>query len=113
MPVKTMYKFIKGLLKQQEPEKRILAFDAVRGSMTMRNPPVSRKLKRSADKEYQECHGWLQHIVNGIADAERVGNPSKLKSIAKFTSPVRKGIDASLSGTRKILKDSMLRPRNV
>jgi hypothetical protein len=102
MPVKNMYKFIKGLLKQKEPEKRILAFDAVPAWLDDHEKSSRVSLETETNqpiKNIRNAMAQLQHIVNGIADAEH--DPAihpKLKSIARNSLPLFvKAMNASLS----------------
>ena len=97
-----MYKFIKDLLKQKEPEKYILAFDAIPAWLDEREKTSRASLETETDVPIQNIRNataQLQHIVNGIADAEH--DPAihpKLKSIAKNSLPLCvKAMNASLS----------------
>jgi hypothetical protein len=97
-----MYKFIKDLLKQKEPEKFILAFDAIPAWLDEREKTSRASLETETDAPIQNIRNataQLQHIVNGIADAEH--DPAihpKLKSIAKNSLPLFvKAMNASLS----------------
>jgi hypothetical protein len=97
-----MYKFIKDLLKQKEPEKFILAFDAIPAWLDEREKTSRASLETETDVPIQNIRNAtakLQHIVNGIADAEH--DPAihpKLKSIAKNSLPLFvKAMNASLS----------------
>jgi hypothetical protein len=97
-----MYKFIKNLLKQKEPEKFILAFDAIPAWLDEREKTSRASLETETDVPIQNIRNataQLQHIVNGIADAEH--DPAihpKLKSIAKNSLPLFvKAMNASLS----------------
>ena len=97
-----MYKFIKDLLKQKEPEKYILAFDAIPAWLDEREKTSRASLETETDVPIQNIRNataQLQHIVNGIADAEH--DPAihpKLKSIAKNSLPLFvKAMNASLS----------------
>ncbi|MDD1695390.1 MAG: hypothetical protein LUQ54_00690 [Methanoregula sp.] len=97
-----MYTFIKKFLKQKEPEKCILSFDAIPAWLTQQE-----KISRSAFENETEAPvrnirnatAQLQLIVNGIADAEH--DPAihpKLKSIAKNSLPLFvKAMNSSLS----------------
>ena len=97
-----MYKFIKDLLKQKEPEKCTLAFDAIPAWLDDREKTSRASLETEMDMPIQNIRNataQLQHIVNGIADAEH--DPAihpKLKSIAKNSLPLFvKAMNASLS----------------
>ena len=97
-----MYKFIKDLLKQKEPEKFTLAFDAIPAWLDEREKTSRASLETETDVPIQNIRNataQLQHIVNGIADAEH--DPAihpKLKSIAKNSLPLFvKAMNASLS----------------
>ena len=97
-----MYKFIKDFLKQKEPEKFILAFDAIPAWLDEREKTSRASLETETDVPIQNIRNataQLQHIVNGIADAEH--DPAihpKLKSIAKNSLPLFvKAMNASLS----------------
>ena len=97
-----MYKFIKDLLKQKEPEKFTLAFDAIPAWLDEREKTSRASLETETDAPIQNIRNataQLQHIINGIADAEH--DPAihpKLKSIAKNSLPLFvKAMNASLS----------------
>ena len=97
-----MYKFIKDFLKQKEPEKCTLAFDAIPAWLDDREKTSRASLETETDMPIQNIRNataQLQHIVNGIADAEH--DPAihpKLKSIAKNSLPLFvKAMNASLS----------------
>jgi len=97
-----MYKFIKDLLKQKEPDKCSLAFDAIPAWLDEREKTSRASLETETDVPVQNIRNataQLQHIVNGIADAEH--DPAihpKLKSIAKNSLPLFvKAMNASLS----------------
>ena len=97
-----MYSFFKKFLKPKEPEKFILAFDAIPAWLDEQE-----KISRSAletdtvipIRNIRNSTAQLQHIVNGIADAEQ--DPAihpKLKSIAKNSLPLFvKAMNSSLS----------------
>ena len=97
-----MHSFIKKLLKPKEPKKYDLAFDAIPAWVDEQE-----KISRSAlehetitpVKDIRNATAQLQHIVNGIADAEH--DPAlhpKLKSIAKNSLPLFvKAMNSSLS----------------
>jgi hypothetical protein len=97
-----MHSFIKKLLKPKEPKKYELAFDAIPAWVDEQE-----KISRSAlehetitpVKDIRNATAQLQHIVNGIADAEH--DPAlhpKLKSIAKNSLPLFvKAMNSSLS----------------
>jgi len=97
-----MYKFIKDLLKPKEPEKFILTFDAIPTWLDEREKTSRALLETETGLPMQNIRNataQLQHIVNGIADAEH--DPAihpKLKSIAKNSLPLFvKAMNASLS----------------
>jgi len=97
-----MYKFIKDFLKQKEPEKFILAFDAIPAWLDEREKTSRASLETETDVPIQNIRNataQLQHIINGIAGAEH--DPAihpKLKSIAKNSLPLFvKAMNASLS----------------
>ena len=97
-----MYKFIKDFLKQKEPEKFTLAFDAIPAWLDEREETSRVSLETQTHVPIQnirDATAQLQHIVNGIADAEH--DPAihpKLKSIAKNSLPLFvKAMNASLS----------------
>jgi hypothetical protein len=97
-----MYKFIKDLLKPKEPEKFILTFDAIPTWLDEREKTSRALLETETGLPIQNIRNataQLQHIVNGIADAEH--DPAihpKLKSIAKNSLPLFvKAMNASLS----------------
>jgi hypothetical protein len=97
-----MHSFIKKLLKQKEPKKYTLAFDTIPAWLDEQE-----KISRSAlenetinpVRNIRNATARLQHIVNGIADAEH--DPAihpKLKSIAKNSLPLFvKAMNSSLS----------------
>jgi hypothetical protein len=97
-----MHSFIKKFLKPKEPEKYILGFEAIPAWVDEQE-----KISRSAlenetitpVKDIRNATAQLQHIVNGIADAEH--DPAihpKLKSIAKNSLPLFvKAMNSSLS----------------
>jgi hypothetical protein len=97
-----MHSFIKKLLNPKEPKKYILAFDAIPAWLDEQE-----KISRSAlenetinpIRNIRNASAKLQHIVNGIADAEH--DPAihpKLKSIAKNSLPLFvKAMNSSLS----------------
>jgi hypothetical protein len=97
-----MHSFIKKLLNPKEPKKYILAFDAIPAWLDEQE-----KISRSAlenetinpIRNIRNASAQLQHIVNGIADAEH--DPAihpKLKSIAKNSLPLFvKAMNSSLS----------------
>jgi hypothetical protein len=97
-----MYSFIKKLLKQKEPDKCILAFDAIPAWLDEREKIARSSLETETVvpvRNIRNATAQLQHIVNGIADAEH--DPAihpKLKSIAKNSLPLFvKAMNASLS----------------
>jgi hypothetical protein len=97
-----MHSFIKKLLKQKDPKKYTLAFDTIPAWLDEQE-----KISRSAlenetinpVRNIRNATARLQHIVNGIADAEH--DPAihpKLKSIAKNSLPLFvKAMNSSLS----------------
>jgi hypothetical protein len=97
-----MHSFIKKFLKPKEPKKYELAFDAIPAWLDEQE-----KISRSAlehetvtpVRNIRNATAQLQHIVNGIADAEH--DPAihpKLKSIAKNSLPLFvKAINSSLT----------------
>jgi hypothetical protein len=97
-----MYTFIKKLLKQKVPVKFTLAFDAIPAWLNEQEKISRSALETETDaavKNIRNATAQLQHIVNGIADAEH--DPAihpKLKSIAKNSLPLFvKAMNASLS----------------
>jgi len=97
-----MYKFIKDLLKRKEPERIILTFNAVPAWLDERENSARISLETETTLPIQNIRNataQLQHIINGIADAEH--DPAihpKLKSIAKNSLPqFVKAMNASLS----------------
>jgi hypothetical protein len=97
-----MYKFIKDFLKPKEPEKFTLVFDAIPAWLNEREKTSRVLLETETHVPIQNIRNaaaQLQHIVNGIADAEH--DPAihpKLKSIAKNSLPLFvKAMNASLS----------------
>jgi len=97
-----MYTFIKKLLKQKEPEKFTLAFDAIPAWLDEREKILRTTLQTETDapvRNIRNATAQLQIIVNGIADAEH--DPAihpKLKAIAKNSLPLFvKTMTASLS----------------
>jgi hypothetical protein len=97
-----MYKFIKDFLKPKEPEKFPLSFDAIPAWIDEREKTSRVSLEtetRVPIQNIRNATAQLQHIVNGIADAEH--DPAihpKLKSIAKNSLPLFvKAMNASLS----------------
>jgi len=97
-----MHSFIKKFLKPKEPKNYELAFDAIPAWLDDHE-----KISRSAlehetvtpVRNIRNATAQLQHIVNGIADAEH--DPAihpKLKSIAKNSLPLFvKAMNSSLS----------------
>lgn len=87
-----MYTFIKNLLKQKEPEKFTLEFDAIPAWLEEREKDSRSVLDAETDapvKNIRNATAQLQHIVNGIAGTEH--DPAihpKLKSIAKNSLPL-------------------------
>jgi hypothetical protein len=97
-----MYKFIKDFLKPKEPEKFPLSFDAIPAWIDEHEKTSRVSLETETQVPIQNIRNataQLQHIVNGIADAEH--DPAihpKLKSIAKNSLPLFvKAMNASLS----------------
>jgi hypothetical protein len=97
-----MHSFIKKLLKQKEPEKFTLAFDAIPAWLDEQEKISRSALENetiTAVRNIRNATAQLQHIVNGIADAEQ--DPAihpKLKSIAKNSLPLFvKAMNSSLS----------------
>ncbi len=97
-----MYKFIKNILKRKEPDKIVLAFDAVPAWLDNREKIIITSLETDTIipvQKIKNATAQLQHIVNGIAGAEH--EPAihpKLKSIAKNSLPLFvKAMTASLS----------------
>ena len=97
-----MYSFIKKFLKQKEPDKFTLAFDTIPVWLNEREKISRSALETETDvpvRNVRNATAQLQHIVNGIADAEH--DPAihpKLKSIAKNSLPLFvKAMNASLS----------------
>ncbi len=97
-----MYKFIKDLLKKKEPEKMTISLDAVPALLDEREKALRLSLETETGLPIQNIRNasaQLQHIVNGIADAEH--DPAihpKLKSIAKNSLPLFvKAMNASLA----------------
>jgi len=97
-----MYKFIKDLLKKKEPERVVLSFTAALAWLD-ECEKTSRTLLDSETgtptQNIRNASAQLQHIINGIADAEH--DPAihpKLKSITKNSLPLFvKAMNASLS----------------
>jgi hypothetical protein len=97
-----MHSFIKKLLKPKEQEKLILAFDAIPPWLDEREKTSRSALEHETltpVRNIRNATAQLQHIVNGIADAEH--DPAihpKLKSIAKNSLPLFvKAMNSSLS----------------
>jgi hypothetical protein len=97
-----MYKFIKNLLKKKEPERVILSLNAVPGWLDEQEKSRRNLFETETRVPIQNIRNaiaQLQHIVNGIADAEH--DPAihpKLKSIAKNSLPLFvKAMNSSLS----------------
>jgi hypothetical protein len=97
-----MYKFFKDLLKKKEPENITLTFDAIPAWLDEHEKILRTSLRTETDVPVQNIRNamaHLQHIVNGIADAEH--DPAihpKLKTIAKNSLPLFvKAMKASLS----------------
>ena len=104
-----MHSFIKKLLKQKEPKKYTLAFDTIPAWLDEQE-----KISRSAlenetitpVRNIRNASAQLQHIVNGIADAEH--DPAihpKLKSIAKNSLPLF--VKAMISSLSKELPEDI------
>jgi len=97
-----MYTFIKKLLKHKEPDRFTLEFDAIPAWLDEREKISRSALETETNgplKNIRNATAQLQHIVNGIAEAEH--DPAihpKLKSIAKNSLPLFvKAMNASLS----------------
>ena len=97
-----MYKFFKDFLKKKEPENITLTFDAIPAWLDEHEKTLRTSLRTKTDAPVQNIRNataHLQHIVNGIADAEH--DPAihpKLKAIAKNSLPLFvKAMKASLS----------------
>ncbi|TFG90163.1 MAG: hypothetical protein E4H16_02320, partial [Candidatus Atribacteria bacterium] len=97
-----MYKFIKNILKRKDRDKFILSFDAIPAWLDNHEKIFRTSLETETDIPVQKIRNataQLQHIVNGIADAEH--DPAihpKLKTIAKNSLPLFvKAMNASLS----------------
>ncbi len=97
-----MHSFIKKFLKPKEPQKYILAFEAIPAWVDEQEKISHSALENETItpvKNIRNATAQLQHIVNGIADAEH--DPAihpKLKSIAKNSLPLFvKAMNSSLS----------------
>jgi len=97
-----MHSFIKKFLKPKEPKKCILAFDAIPAWLNEQEKTSRSALENETltpARNIRNATAQLQHIVNGIADAEH--DPAihpKLKSIAKNSLPLFvKAMNSSLS----------------
>jgi hypothetical protein len=97
-----MYKFFKDLLKKKGPENITLRFDAVPAWLDEHEKTLRATLQAETDapvRNIKNATSRLQHIVNGIAEAEH--DPAihpKLKTIAKNSLPLFvKAMKASLS----------------
>jgi len=97
-----MYKFLKDILKKKEPEHVTLTFDAIPAWLDNHEEGLRTKLRQETDtpvRNIRNATARLQHIVNGIAEAEH--DPAihpKLKTIAKNSLPLFvKAMKASLS----------------
>lgn len=97
-----MYKFLKDILKKKEPENVPLTFDAIPAWLDDHEEGLRTKLQKETDtpvRNIRNATARLQHIVNGIAEAEH--DPAihpKLKTIAKNSLPLFvKAMKASLS----------------
>ena len=100
--VRPMYKFIKNILKRKDRDKFILSFDTIPAWLDNHEKIFRTSLETETDIPVQKIRNataQLQHIVNGIADAEH--DPAihpKLKTIAKNSLPLFvKAMNASLS----------------
>ena len=97
-----MYKFFKDFLKKKEPEHVTLTFEAIPAWLDEHEKILRTSLRNETDAPVQNIRNAmarLQHIVNGIAEAEH--DPAihpKLKMIAKNSLPLFvKAMKASLS----------------
>ena len=97
-----MHSFIKKFLKPKEPKNYELAFDAIPAWLDEREKTLRLALEHETVtpvRNIRNATAQLQHIVNGIADAEH--DPAihpKLKSIAKNSLPLFvKAMNSSLS----------------
>jgi hypothetical protein len=97
-----MYKFFKDILKKKEPENVTLTFNAIPAWLDDHEKGLRTRLRQETDTPVQNIRNAtarLQHIVNGIAEAEH--DPAihpKLKTIAKNSLPLFvKAMKASLS----------------
>jgi len=97
-----MYKFFKDLLKKKEPEQVTLTFDAIPALLDEHEKTLRSRLRIETDnpvRNIKNSISRLQHIVNGIAEAEH--DPAihpKLKTIAKNSLPLFvKAMKSSLS----------------
>lgn len=97
-----MYKFLKDILKKKEPENVTLTFNAIPAWLDDHEEGLRTKLRQETDtpvRNIRNATARLQHIVNGIAEAEH--DPAihpKLKTIAKNSLPLFvKAMKASLS----------------
>ena len=97
-----MHSFIKKFLKPKEPKKYDLAFDAIPAWVDEQEKTSRSALEHETItpvRNIRNATAQLQHIVNGIADAEH--DPAihpKLKSIAKNSLPLFvKAMNSSLS----------------
>jgi hypothetical protein len=97
-----MHSFIKKFLKPKEPKKFELAFDAMPAWLDEQEKTSRLALEHETVtpiENIRNATAQLQHIVNGIADAEH--DPAihpKLKSIAKNSLPLFvKAMNSSLS----------------
>ena len=97
-----MYKFFKDFLKKKEPENITLTFGDIPAWLDRHEKTLRSSLQTETDEPVQNIRNataHLQHIVNGIADAEH--DPAihpKLKTIAKNSLPLFvKAMKASLS----------------
>ena len=97
-----MYKFLKDILKKKEPENVTLTFNAIPAWLDDHEQGLRTKLLQDTDtpvRNIRNANARLQHIVNGIAEAEH--DPAihpKLKTIAKNSLPLFvKAMKASLS----------------
>src|SRR4030042_391833 len=97
-----MYKFLKDILKKKEPENVTLTFNAIPSWLDDHEEGLRTKLQKEPDtpvRKSRNATARLQHIVNGIAEAEH--DPAihpKLKTIAKNSLPLFvKAMKASLS----------------
>jgi hypothetical protein len=97
-----MYKFLKDILKKKEPEHVTLTFDAIPAWLDDHEKGLRTRLLQETDnpvRNIRNATARLQHIVDGIAEAEH--DPAihpKLKTIARNSLPLFvKAMKASLA----------------